>query len=88
MSFTLRRPHAATVYLAFVAADGFIRGLTFTVLAVYFVQRVGMDPLQLVLVGTVLEGTIVLLELPTGVLADSYSRKLSIVLGQALFGIA
>ena len=38
-----------------------------------------MDPLQLVLVGTVLEGTIVLLELPTGVLADSYSRKLSIV---------
>jgi MFS family permease len=76
------------VYLAFVAADGLIRGLTFTVLAVYFVQRVGMDPLQLVLVGTVLEGTIVLLELPTGILADGYSRKLSIVIGQALFGVA
>ena len=88
MSFILRRPRAATVYLAYVAAGGFIRGLTFTVLAVYFVQRVGMNPFQLVLVGTVLEGTIVLLELPTGVLADSYSRKLSIVLGQALFGIA
>lgn len=88
MLFRPRRPDAATVYLAFVAADGLIRGLTFTVLSVYFVQRVGMDPLQLVLVGTVLEGTIVLLELPTGILADSYSRKLSIVLGQALFGVA
>jgi DHA3 family tetracycline resistance protein-like MFS transporter len=83
-----RRPDAAALYLAFVAADGFIRGLTFTVLSVYFVQRVGMDPFQLVLVGTVLEGSIVLLELPTGILADSYSRKLSIVLGQALFGVA
>jgi MFS transporter, DHA3 family, tetracycline resistance protein len=88
VSILARRQDAARVYLLFVAADGLIRGLTFTVLSVYFVQRVGMNPFQLVLVGTVLEGAIVLLELPTGVLADSYSRKLSIVLGQALFGVA
>ena len=88
MLLSARRWDAARVYLWFVTADGLIRGLTFTVLSVYFVQRVGMNPFQLVLVGTVLEGAIVLLELPTGVLADSYSRKLSIALGQALFGAA
>ena len=43
--------------------------LTFTVQAVYFIQTVHMDPLQLVLVGTTLEATIFLFELPTGVVA-------------------
>jgi DHA3 family tetracycline resistance protein-like MFS transporter len=55
---------------------------------VYYVTTVGLDPLQLVLVGTVLEGTIILLEIPTGVVADVYSRRLSIVLGRSLFGVA
>jgi DHA3 family tetracycline resistance protein-like MFS transporter len=72
----------------FVGADGLIRSLMFTFLTVYFVTRVGMDPLQLVLVGTVVEGTILVFEVPTGVLADLYSRRLSIVVGQTLFGLA
>jgi DHA3 family tetracycline resistance protein-like MFS transporter len=79
---------AARIYFLFVAAEGLLRGLMFTVLAVYFVTRVGMNPLQLVLIGTVLEATIVIFEIPTGALADVYSRKLSIVAGQALFGLA
>ena len=83
-----RRLDAARIYLLFVGADGLIRSLMFTFLSVYFVIRVGMDPLQLVLVGTVVEGTIVLFEVPTGVLADVYSRRLSIVVGQMLFGLA
>jgi len=83
-----RRLDAARIYLLFAGADGLIRSLLFTFLSVYFVTRVGMDPLQLVLVGTVVEGTILLFEVPTGVLADLYSRRLSIVVGQALFGLA
>ncbi len=83
-----RRFDAARIYLVFVGADGLIRSLMFTFLSVYFVTRVGMDPLQLVLVGTVVEGTILLFEVPTGVLADLYSRRLSIVVGQTLFGLA
>ncbi len=90
MSFATRRfnVNAARVYLIYVAADALIRSLMFTLLAVYYVTRVGMDPLQLVLVGTAVEGTIVLFEIPTGVLADLYGRRRSIVLGQTLFGLA
>jgi hypothetical protein len=49
---------------------------------------VGLDPLQLVLVGTVLEATIIVFEVPTGVVADVFSRRLSIVMGRLLFGLA
>ena len=65
-----RRLDAARIYLLFAAADGLIRSLLFTFLSVYFVTRAGMDPLQLVLVGTVVEGTILLFEVPTGCLAE------------------
>jgi DHA3 family tetracycline resistance protein-like MFS transporter len=69
------------------ALGAFLSDMTFVALAVYYVQVVGMNPLQLVLVGTVLEGTIFLLEIPTGVLADAYSRRFSVVVGQILVGI-
>ena len=60
----------------------------FVALTVYYVTIVGMNPLQLVLVGTVLEATILLFELPTGVVADTYSRRLSVVLGMFILGVA
>ena len=53
-----------------------VRSLAFTLMAttsgVYAIREVGLDPLQLVLMGTVLEGAYLLFELPTGVLADGY----------------
>jgi len=60
--------------------------LIFTVNMVYQVTVVGLSPLQLVLVGTVLEATCFLFEVPTGVVADIYSRRLSILIGVALIG--
>jgi DHA3 family tetracycline resistance protein-like MFS transporter len=60
--------------------------MMFTTLAVYYVTVVGMNPLQLVLVGTVLEVTVFLLEVPTGVVADTYSRRLSVIIGEFLIG--
>ena len=45
-------------------------------LTVYYVQTVGMNPLQLVLVGTTIELTVLLFEIPTGVVADLYSGGL------------
>jgi DHA3 family tetracycline resistance protein-like MFS transporter len=60
----------------------------YTILAVYYVTRVGMNPLQLVLVGTVLEATILLCEVPTGVVADTFSRRLSVVVGMFVLGAA
>jgi DHA3 family tetracycline resistance protein-like MFS transporter len=63
-------------------------GFTFAVTLnmVYQVQTVGLSPLQLVLVGTTLELSIFLFEIPTGVVADVYSRRLSILIGFALIG--
>lgn len=49
--------------------------------------RAGLDPLQLVVVGTVLEATCFVFEVPTGVIADLRSRRLSLVIGFALIGL-
>ena len=46
-----------------------------------------MNPLQLILVGTVLEAVCFTFEIPTGIVADVYSRKLSIIIGLILIGI-
>jgi MFS transporter, DHA3 family, tetracycline resistance protein len=57
-----------------------------TVAAVYFVREVGMGPLELVLAGTALEVAYFVFEVPTAVVADTYSRRASVVLAQGLMG--
>jgi DHA3 family tetracycline resistance protein-like MFS transporter len=83
----MKKPSAYRVYLTIVAASSLFSSMMFTVLAVYYAQTVGLNPLQLVLVGTVLETTIFLFEVPTGVVADTYSRRLSVIIGQFLIGV-
>jgi DHA3 family tetracycline resistance protein-like MFS transporter len=68
-------------------AGATLLSMVFTVLTVYYVVTVGMNPLQLVLVGTTLELTVFLFEIPTGVVADTYSRRLSVIIGYALIGL-
>lgn len=58
-----------------------------TMSAVYRITEAGLNPLQLILVGTVLELTVLLADVPTGVLADVYSRRLSMIVGYALVGV-
>ena len=60
--------------------------MVFTVNLIYFVTILGLDPLQMVLVGTVLELSVFLFEIPTGVVADTVSRKISIIIGVFLIG--
>ena len=55
--------------------------------AVYRIQEAGLDPIQLILVGTVLEISVFLFEVPTGVVADVHSRRLSLIIGYAMIGI-
>jgi DHA3 family tetracycline resistance protein-like MFS transporter len=62
------------------------RRLTWTVAPIYFVLEIGMSPLELVLVGTAMELAYFLFEVPTGALADSYSRRASIVAGVLTVG--
>ena len=84
----MRRLPATTVSygIEFFADIGFHAATT--VMAVYYVSEVGLNPLELVLLGTVFEGTIFLFEIPTGVIADTYSRRASVILGLALEGMA
>ena len=61
---------------------GFVWGALFammtTAFMVYQVEMAGLGPLQLVLVGTALELGAFLFEIPTGVVADAWSRKGSV----------
>src|SRR5258705_6283615 len=66
---------------------GFCWNTIVTVNLVFMVKVAGLDPLQMVLVGTVLEGSVFLFEIPTGVVADAVSRRMSVIIGHALTGI-
>lgn len=77
---------ATRVYLIYSGINSFSLSMAFTVNLVYQATKVGLNPLQLVLVGTMLEATAFLFEVPTGVLADTYSRRLSVIIGVALLG--
>jgi DHA3 family tetracycline resistance protein-like MFS transporter len=57
-----------------------------TVSIVYQITEANLDPFQLLIVGTVLEATVFLFEIPTGVVADVYSRRLSLLIGSILIG--
>jgi DHA3 family tetracycline resistance protein-like MFS transporter len=78
---------AASIYYLREAVSALAGGLIFVGLSAYYIRDVGMTPLQLVLVGTAIELTCFLFEVPTGILADTYSRKWSVLLGEALIGV-
>jgi DHA3 family tetracycline resistance protein-like MFS transporter len=76
-----------TVYLVLEFTSALLFSLIFTVNQLYLVSVVQLSPLQLVLTGTILEATVFLFEIPTGVLADVKSRRLSIIVGYVLMGL-
>lgn len=81
------RRDAYAVYLLINGAGSLFFSLIFTVNLFYHVTTVELNPLQLVLVGTLLEGSVFLFEVPTGVVADVYSRRLSVIVGYFLIGL-
>lgn len=83
----MRRFSAYTTYLLIQGGGRLFFSLIFTVNMIYQATVVGLNPLQLVLVGTVLEATVFVFEIPTGVVADLYSRRLSIIIGYILMGV-
>ena len=82
----LRVTDAYKLYLLMMGVQAFALTTVFTVNLVYQVKQVGLNPLQLVLIGTTLELTAFLMEIPTGVVADVRSRRLSVILGFLLLG--
>ena len=82
-----RKPGPIPVYLGMVTWGNMAFMTWATMSAVYRIQEAGLDPVQLILVGTVLETSIFLFEVPTGVIADVHSRRLSLIIGYALIGL-
>lgn len=78
---------AKKVYIYSCFLSQFFFTFVFTVNLLYQVEIVKLDALQLVLVGTVLEVSVFLFEIPTGIVSDLKSRKLSIIIGYLLIGI-
>ncbi|WP_271813893.1 tetracycline efflux MFS transporter TetA(P) [Clostridium beijerinckii] len=78
---------AYKIYLLFSAIAAMCFSLIATVMIVYHIENVHLNPLQLILVGTTLETACFIFEIPTGIVADVYSRKLSIVIGAVLTGL-
>jgi DHA3 family tetracycline resistance protein-like MFS transporter len=82
----VRKLSAPTAYYILEIAVSLFFSIIFTSNMLYQVTMVGLNPLQLVLVGTMLETAVFLFEVPTGVVADVYSRRLSIIIGYVLIG--
>ena len=89
MLFSHRRRYAeaTTAYYLLTAVSTFCYALSFTLNIVYMATTVGLDAFQLIMVGTVLELTCFLLEIPTGIVADLHSRRLSVLIGFVLIGL-
>jgi DHA3 family tetracycline resistance protein-like MFS transporter len=83
----MKRLNGYSVFLFQEFTASLFYAVIFTVSILYQVQTVGLNPFQLVLVGTVLELTAFLAEVPTGIVADVYSRRLSILIGFVLVGL-
>ncbi len=86
MPFSIRFKDPTFVYLVMRAGGS----LFFSVLAVtnlvYQVEVAHFDPLKLLLVGAVLELTCFVFQVPTGVLADAFSRRWAVAVGCGLIG--
>lgn len=78
---------AYRVYLIFSGLLSLSTSTIFTVNLVYQIEIAKLNPLQLVLVGTTLEVVALLFQVPTGVLADVFSRRLAVIAGMAIFGL-
>lgn len=81
-----KKINAKKAFLIYSGASSLFFTLVFTVSSVYYIQNINMSPLQLVLVGTALETSCFLFEIPTGIVADAYSRRLSLIIGLLLIG--
>lgn len=83
----MKRPDPHTTYL-FLSFTGGILFASLFGMPYYETVTARLDPLQLLVVGAAMELSRLLFEIPTGVVADIVSRRLSVVIGFALIGLS
>ena len=79
--------NARFVYLFIEFSASAFFSMMFVVTSLYEATVAGLTPVQLILVGTALEVSAFVFEVPTGIVADVYSRRLSIIIGYLLMGL-
>ena len=84
----MKKFNASFIYVATMFVMGLTANISTTAYVIYRVDVVGMDALQLVLAGTALEASVFLFEVPTGIVADIVSRRLSTIVGVFITGLA
>jgi MFS transporter, DHA3 family, tetracycline resistance protein len=85
--FSHLKLNARFVYLFIEFSASAFFSMMFVVTSLYEATVAGLTPVQLILVGTALEISAFMFEVPTGIVADVYSRRLSIVIGYVLMGL-
>lgn len=78
----------ATVYVRWTWSRAFLHNGWWLVTSVYLVVDAGLTPSELVLIGAAQGVVSLLCEVPAGVLADTISRKWSLVVSHLLMGTA
>jgi len=77
----VRRSSATTAWHVYRWGFGFSLHVATATFTLWLIDGVGAGALALALTGTVLEVCYTLAEVPTGVVADRYGRKLSVIVG-------
>jgi MFS transporter, DHA3 family, tetracycline resistance protein len=77
---------SATLFIALRGTTSTCSALVYTVEVIYQIERVGLNPFQLLLAGTVLRLMSLIFQAPTGVLADLFGRRWAIAGGLLLMG--
>ncbi len=85
--FSKLKFNARFVYLFIEFSASACFSMMFVTTSLYEATTAGLTPAQLILVGTMLEFSAFIFEVPTGIVADVYSRKLSIIIGYLLMGL-
>ncbi len=85
---TSRRGDPATVFVRGLGTSEGLEWGVWLALTVFWIVELDLTPGRLVLLGIVLEVAALISETPTGVVADVYSRRRSVILAQMIMGIA
>lgn len=83
---SIRSKDPTAVYLVLCAGWPLFFSMLAVTNLVYQVQVAHLDPLRLLLVGSVLELTCLVFQVPTGLFADAFSRRWAVAAGCSLVG--
>jgi DHA3 family tetracycline resistance protein-like MFS transporter len=75
------------LYILQVSILNLAMTMMMTAAIVYRIDLAKLEPYQLILLGTALEIAVIFFEIPTGLVADKYSRKLSVIIGYFIIGL-